>query len=95
MEQTNKAVQLLLALTPLVVLIILLGLNLDIEFDNDAFSVNQVILLFSALIAALLGLANGAKARSILDKVVLNIKDTKKAIFILLLILSYVCILHF
>ena len=86
MEQTNKAVQLLLALTPLVVLIILLGLNLDIEFDNDAFSVNQVILLFSALIAALLGLANGAKARSILDKVVLNIKDTKKAIFILLLI---------
>ena len=86
MEQTNKTVQLLLALTPLVVLIILLGLNLDIEFDNDAFSVNQVILLFSALIAALLGLANGAKARSILDKVVLNIKDTKKAIFILLLI---------
>ena len=86
MEQTNKTVQLLLALTPLVVLIILLGLNLEIEFDNDAFSVNQVILLFSALIAALLGLANGAKARFILDKVVLNIKDTKKAIFILLLI---------
>ena len=51
MDKTNKTAQLLLALTPLVVLMLLLWFNVGYVFGDDALSgSNQVILMLLSLI---------------------------------------------
>ena len=87
MEKTNKTVQLLLALTPLVVLMLLLWFNVGYVFGDDALSgSNQVILMFSAFFAALIGITNGTKMEAVFNKIKNNVQDTTQAIFILILI---------
>lgn len=77
----------LLALTPLVVLMLLLGFNVGEVFGDDALSgSNQVILMFSAFVAAALGLLNGTTVDHVFEKITENVKDTSKAIYILILI---------
>jgi len=87
MDKTNKTAQLLLALTPLVVLMLLLWFNVGYVFGDDALSgSNQVILMLSAFVAAAIGIANGTKVEAVFEKIKNNVHDTTQAIFILILI---------
>ena len=87
MAQKKHTLQLLLALSPLVVLMLLLWFNVGYVYGDDALSgSNQVILLVSALVAGSVGVANGTKVEAILDKIKANVKDTASAIYILILI---------
>ena len=87
MDKTNKTAQLLLALTPLVVLMLLLWFNVGYVFGDDALSgSNQVILMLSAFVAAAIGIANGTKMETVFEKIKNNVRDTTQAIFILILI---------
>ena len=87
MDKTNKTAQLLLALTPLVVPMLLLWFNVGYVFGDDALSgSNQVILMLSAFVAAAIGIANGTKMEAVFEKIKNNVRDTTQAIFILILI---------
>lgn len=87
MEKKNNTAQLLLALTPLVVLMLLLWFNVGYVFGDDALSgSNQVILMLSAFVAAAIGIANGTKVEAVFEKIKNNVSDTTQAIFILILI---------
>src|SRR6056300_1510052 len=87
MAQKKHTLQLLLALSPLVVLMLLLWFNVGYVYGDDALSgSNQVILLVSALVAGGIGVANGTKVEAILDKLKANVMDTAGAIYILILI---------
>ena len=77
----------MLALTPLVVLMILLWFNVGQVFGDDALSgSNQVILMLAALVAAALGVMNGTRTETIFEKIKNNVHDTAQAIYILILI---------
>ena len=74
------------ALIPILVLIMLLGMNVYV-FEADAtYGSNQFALLFSAGVASILGLMNGVNFNQILDKIAQNIQSTTPAILILLLV---------
>lgn len=74
------------ALIPILVLILLLGMNVYV-FEADAtYGSNQFALLFSAGVASILGLMNGVNFNQILDKIAQNIQSTTPAILILLLV---------
>ena len=56
MKQNHPTAQLLLALTPLVVLMVLLWFNVGEVYGDDALSgSNQVILMLAAFVAAVIG----------------------------------------
>ena len=77
----------MLALVPLVALMVLLWFNVGQVFGDDALSgSNQVILMLAAFIAAALGVLNGTSVDQVLNKITDNVKDTAKAIYILVLI---------
>ena len=87
MKQKHSTVQLLLALTPLVVLMVLLWFNVGEVYGDDALSgSNQVILMLAAFVAAVIGVINGSSVEAVFAKIKTNIHDTTQAIFILILI---------
>ena len=87
MKQKNPTAQLLLALTPLVVLMLLLWFNVGEVYGDDALSgSNQVILMLAAFVAAVIGVFNGSSVEGVFAKIKTNIHDTTQAIFILILI---------
>ena len=87
MKQNHPTAQLLLALTPLVVLMLLLWFNVGEVYGDDALSgSNQVILMLAAFVAAVIGVFNGRSVESVFAKIKTNIHDTTQAIFILILI---------
>ena len=87
MKQKHSTVQLLLALTPLVVLMVLLWFNVGEVYGDDALSgSNQVILMLAAFVAAVIGVFNGSSVEAVFAKIKTNIHDTTQAIFILILI---------
>ena len=87
MKPQKNSYQLLLALSPLLILMLLLWFNVGYVYGDDALSgSNQVILLLSALIAGAIGVINGTKAQDIFGKIKANVKDTSNAIYILILI---------
>ncbi len=87
MEQKSSPLQLLIALSPLVALMLMLWFNVGYVYGDGALDgSNQVILLLAALLAAAVGVANGATVDSIFDKIKSNVKDTAQAIYILILI---------
>ncbi|MCK5825245.1 MAG: Na+/H+ antiporter NhaC [Ichthyobacteriaceae bacterium] len=81
----KKEISLLLALTPIIVLIPLLSYNV-IVFDDTLAGANQMALLLSAGVAGLIGTYVGIDFNTIYEGVAKNIKDTSSAIVILLLI---------
>ncbi len=87
---TNKAnnikISLLEALIPLIFLITLLTLNVIYWKDSTLDGANQLALLFSATIAALISLRRRVKWSKIRNKIVLTIGDSMPSILILLLI---------
>ena len=87
MKQNHPTAQLLLALTPLVVLMLLLWFNVGEVYGDDALSgSNQVILMLAAFVAAVIGVFNGSSVEAVFAKIKTNIHDTTQAIFILILI---------
>ena len=87
MKQNHPTAQLLLALTPLVVLMVLLWFNVGEVYGDDALSgSNQVILMLTAFVAAVIGVFNGSTVEAVFAKIKANIHDTTQAIFILILI---------
>ena len=87
MKQKHSTAQLLLALTPLVVLMVLLWFNVGEVYGDDALSgSNQVILMLAAFVAAVIGVINGSSVEAVFAKIKTNIHDTTQAIFILILI---------
>ena len=87
MNTQRNSYQLLLALSPLLILMLLLWFNVGYVYGDDALSgSNQVILLLSALVAGTIGVINGTKSQDIFDKIKANVKDTSNAIYILILI---------
>ena len=87
MKQKHPTAQLLLALTPLVVLMVLLWFNVGEVYGDDALSgSNQVILMLAAFVAAVIGVFNGSTVEAVFAKIKTNIHDTTQAIFILILI---------
>jgi len=83
---SEKKPSLLLALIPIVILIALLGINVYIYEDDSSYGANQIALLFTAFIAAIIGIKLGYKWKDILDGIVSSISGSMQAIIILLLI---------
>jgi NhaC family Na+:H+ antiporter len=74
------------AFIPILFLILLLSLNVYLYGDNALSGANQLALLLSAALAAVIGIKNGFKWKEILDGVSKSISSTTPAILILLLI---------
>ena len=84
---TQDRIPLYIALIPVLFLILFLALNVVETFGNNAVSgANQWILMMAAGVAAVLGVWRGTKLGTIIDGMADNIKETTKAIVILLLI---------
>ena len=74
------------AMIPVIVLITLLALNVYI-FEADAtYGSNQFALLFSAAVAAFIGIREGVNFEHILERISHNIQQTTPAILILLFV---------
>ncbi len=84
MTYSNKDT--LVALTPLLFLLILLGINVYIMGDESQDGGNQMILILSGLLAAGLGIKRGIHWQSMMEGVERNVATTSQAIIILLLI---------
>jgi len=80
----NKS--LLLALVPITILIVLLSINVYLFGDNSSGGANQIALLFSAFIAALIGIKMGQPWTDSFKGAIQSISSAKKAIFILFII---------
>tara|TARA_B100000963_G_scaffold212551_1_gene185208 strand:+ start:9689 stop:11182 length:1494 start_codon:yes stop_codon:yes gene_type:complete len=83
----NKSLSYLLCLSPLLVLIILLGYNVAVFGDESLSGSNQLALLISATIAAIIGIIHKTTTfQKILSGVSSSVSSTTPAIIILLLI---------
>ena len=83
---SEKQPSLFLALIPIVILIALLGINVYIYGEDSSYGSNQIALLFTAFIAAVIGIKQGYEWKDILDGVIHSISGSMQAIIILLLI---------
>ena len=84
MEQ--KKISFFWALFPILVLIGLLGTNVYMYGDDSLGGANQLALLLTASLAAIVGINNGSTWKSIMEGVSKSIASTTPAIIILLLI---------
>lgn len=75
-----------MAFIPIILLIVLLGLNVWLFGDNTLSGSNQLTLLFSAAIAALLGYFLNVPWKKMLDGAIASISSAMGALIILLLI---------
>lgn len=82
----NKELNIWEALTPLIVLIILLAFNVFVFKDDALGGSNQFILLLGGSVAALVGYFNKVSYASMIDKVAENFSSTAGAILILLMV---------
>src|SRR5690606_33350110 len=86
MAEAARKPSLLESLIPIVLLIVLLFTNVVIFGDDVLGGSNQVALVFSAAVAALLGVRLGRKWDVILEGILYNINAAMTSILILLLI---------
>jgi len=76
----------LLALSPIIVLVVLLGTNVWCFKDDSSYGSNQMALLIAALVAGGIGMYRGVDWSTIRDAISSNIAQATEAIIILLLI---------
>lgn len=86
MPRTVQRPSLLLALTPLVVLVLLLALNVLVFGDSGLEGPNQLALLASAAVAAIIGQRQGHSIGVLLEHAYDSIRTAMGAILILLMI---------
>ena len=82
---TDNKIPYLLALSPILFLIVLLSFNV-IMFDDVLGGANQLALLFSGALAAIIGIYYGSKWKDIMEGIGNSIKSIVPAIIMLLLI---------
>ena len=82
---TDKKIPYLIALSPILVLIVLLTANV-VMYDNTMGGSNQLALLFSGALAAIIGSFYGNQWKTILQGIEYSIKSIVPAIIMLLLI---------
>ena len=82
----NKNISLFDSLTPIVILVLLLYINVNIYGDSSIDGSNQFILLIGAALAYLVGFKNNISAEIIFENVSKNIKSISSPIIILLLV---------
>ena len=82
----NKNISLFDSLTPIVILVLLLYINVNIYGDSSIDGSNQFILLIGASLAYLVGFKNNVSAEIIFENVSKNIKSISSPIIILLLV---------
>ena len=82
----NKNISLFDSLTPVVLLVLLLYINVNIYGDSSIDGSNQFILLIGAALAYLVGFKNNISAEIIFENVSKNIKSISSPIIILLLV---------
>ena len=82
----NKNISLFDSLTPIVLLVLLLYINVNIYGDSSIDGSNQFILLIGAALAYLVGFKNNISAELIFENVSKNIKSISSPIIILLLV---------
>ncbi|MCF8465196.1 MAG: Na+/H+ antiporter NhaC [Flavobacteriales bacterium] len=81
-----KSPSLLQSFIPLIFLVALLGTNVAFYGDNSLGGANQMALLLSAGVAAIVAMINGQKWEDLFDGVVLSITSALPALIILLMI---------
>ena len=82
---TDKKIPYLLALSPILFLIVLLSFNV-VMYDNAIGGSNQLALLFSGALAAIIGIYYGSSWKHIIEGISNSIKSIVPAIIMLLLI---------
>lgn len=82
----EKTPGLLLSLTPIVVLIAMLALNINLFGEDSVSGPNQIALMMAAAMAAVISLAHGHNWKNIRKQVVKSISDAMPSILILFLI---------
>ncbi|MCB1647707.1 MAG: Na+/H+ antiporter NhaC [Pseudomonadales bacterium] len=90
MTETPKPATLVDALTPVAVLICLLGLSVYLYGDNSSYGANQIALLIAGGVAALIGIKNGHGWAGIEAGIVRGISSALGAILILLAVGSLI-----
>lgn len=81
-----KPITLFQSLIPMVLLIILLAINVFVFEDEALAGTNQFVLLIGGLIAIGVGLYNKVDYEDIIKKITKNVRETTRAIYILLLV---------
>ncbi|MCO7722719.1 Na+/H+ antiporter NhaC [Myroides odoratimimus] len=82
----SKKITLLQSLIPMIVLIALLGTNVFVYGSAALAGSNQFVLLIGGLIAIGIGLYNKVDYEDIIKKITKNVRETTRAIYILLLV---------
>ena len=84
MQNNPKAPTMLDVLTPILLLIIMLSFSVYLYGDDSSYGANQIALILSACIAAIVGVKNGYKWKDIENGIVKGIGMGMSAILILL-----------
>ena len=84
--ENNKEISLFDSLTPIIILIILLYINVSIYGDSSIDGSNQFILILGASIAFIFGIKNKIKSKDIFLTISENLKSISNPIIILLLV---------
>ncbi len=84
--ENNKEISLFDSLTPIIILIILLYINVSIYGDSSIDGSNQFILILGASIAFIFGIKNKIKSKDIFLTISENLKSISTPIIILLLV---------
>ena len=84
--KSTQSISLTLALTPLLLLIILLGINVFYFGDASLDGSNQFILLIGGFLAALVGFYQKVSYEDMMDAVSNNLKSTSGSLLILLMV---------
>jgi NhaC family Na+:H+ antiporter len=84
--KSTQSISLTLALTPLLLLVILLGINVFYFGDASLGGSNQFILLIGGFLAALVGFYQKVSYEDMMDAVSNNLKSTSGSLLILLMV---------
>ena len=82
----NKSITLTSAITPIVILVIMLSYNIMVYGDDSLNGSNQFILLIGGFIAAIFGFKNKVSYKLMINKIAENIQSVTGAILILLFV---------
>ena len=85
-DNQSQSMSLLLALTPVVILIALLAADVIAFGEDSSYGANQIAMLFAAFVAGGIGMLRGLKWEVIRDAISKSIAQTSEAMLILLMI---------